>query len=319
MRIGVMAAGAVGGYFGARLAAAGHDVIFFARGANLEAIRKNGLIVESPLGNLHLASVSVTDDPGSVAPVDIVLFAVKLWDLESAAESLHPLMGPRTQVITLQNGIDAVERIAPILGGDHVAGGTAQIVSVIAAPGVIKVSSKVAIIRCGRIDRHSDPTLLAFVEAGKKAGCDVSLSDDIERDLWIKFVMLAGTSGITAATREPIGRVLADPDTRALFLSLMQETVALARAKGVGLPEDFAHERLHFIETNFPFDMRASMANDIERGNRLELDWLAGRVVQLGRALGVPTPANAVVYAVLKLHRLGKLGKGVGERNADPR
>jgi 2-dehydropantoate 2-reductase len=310
MRIGVMAAGAVGGYFGGRLAAAGHDVIFFARGANLDAIRKNGLIIESPSGNLNLASVNVTDDPGRVAPVDIVLFAVKMWDLEIAAESLRPLIGSRTQVITLQNGIDAVERTAPILGGDHVAGGTAQIVSVIAAPGVIKHSSKVAILRCGRIDRHSDPTLVAFVEAGKEAGFDVSLSDDIERDLWVKFVMLSGTSGITAATREPIGRVLADPDTRALFLSLMQETVALARAKGVRLPEDFAHERLHFIETNFPFDMKASMANDIERGNRLELDWLAGRVVELGRALGVPTPANAVVYAVLKLHRLGETGKG---------
>ncbi|MBO0758870.1 MAG: 2-dehydropantoate 2-reductase [Bradyrhizobiaceae bacterium] len=319
MRIGVMAAGAVGGYFGARLAAAGHDVIFFARGANLEAIRRNGLIIESPLGNLHLTSVNVTDDPGSVAPVDVVLFAVKLWDLESAAQSIGPLIGLRTQVITLQNGIDAVERVAPILGVDHVAGGTAQIVSVIAAPGVIKHSSKVAIIRCGHIDRHSDPTLVAFADAGKKAGFDISLSDDIERDLWDKFVMLAGTSGITAATREPVGRVLADPDTRALFLSLMQETVAVARAKSVRLPEDFAQERLHFVEANFPFDMRASMANDIERGNRLELDWLAGRVVELGRALGVPTPANAAVYAVLKLHRMGKPGKGIGERNADPR
>jgi 2-dehydropantoate 2-reductase len=319
MRIGVMAAGAVGGYFGARLAADGHDVIFFARGANLEAIRKNGLIIESPLGNLHLPSVSVTDDPGSVVPVDIVLFAVKLWDLESAAQSLRPLIGSRTQVITLQNGIDAVERAAPILGVDHVAGGTAQILSVIAAPGLIKHSSKVAIIRCGHIDRHSDPTLVAFAEAGKKAGLDVSLSDDIERDLWAKFVMLAGTSGITAATREPIGRVIADSDTRSLFLSLMQETVAVARAKGVRLPEDFARERLHYVETNFPFDMKASMANDIERGNRLELDWLAGRVAELGRVLGVPTPANGAVYAVLKLHRLGKPGKDVGERNAGPR
>lgn len=306
MRVGVMAAGAVGGYFGARLAAVGHDVIFFARGAHLEAIRKSGLKIESPLGNLHLPSVSVTDDPGSVAPVDVVLFAVKLWDLESAAQSLRPLIGSRTQVITLQNGIDTVECIAPILGGDHVAGGTAHIVSVIAAPGVIKHSSKVAIIRCGHIDRHSDPTLVAFAEAGKKAGFDITLSDDIERDLWSKFVMLAGTSGITAATREPIGRVLADADTRALFLSLMQETVAVAHAKGVRLPEDFAFERLHFVDTNFPFDMRASMANDIERGSRLELDWLAGRVVQLGRALGVPTPANAAIYAVLKLHRMGR-------------
>jgi 2-dehydropantoate 2-reductase len=319
MRIGVMAAGAVGGYFGARLADAGHDVTFFARGLNLEAIRKNGLTIESPLGDLHLTSVSVTDDPENVAPVDIVLFAVKLWDLESAAQSLRPLIGPHTQVITLQNGIDAVDLVASILGPGHVAGGTAQIISVIAAPGVIRHTSKVAIIRCGHIDRHSNPTLVAFVEAGKQAGFDVTLSDDIERDLWAKFAMLTGTSGITAATREPMGPVLADPDTRTLFLNLMQETVAVGRAKGVRLPEDLAQERLHFVETTFPRDMKASMANDIVRGNRLELDWLAGRVVELGRTLGVPTPANAAVYAVLKLHRMGKQGKGIGARNADPR
>jgi 2-dehydropantoate 2-reductase len=306
MRIAVMAAGAVGGYFGARLAEAGHDVIFFARGANLESIRKNGLRIESALGNLHLTSVNVTDDPKSVAPVDIVLFAVKLWDLETAAQSLRPLIGPNTQVITLQNGIDAVERVAPILGAEHVAGGTAQIVSVIASPGVIKHSSKVAIIRCGHLDRHTDPTLAAFIAAGNKAGFDIALSDDIERDLWAKFVMLAGTSGITAATRFSMGPVLADPDTRALYLALMQEVVDVGRAKGVNLPEDLAQERLRFIEGNFPPSMKASMANDLERGNRLELDWLAGKVVELGRTLKVPTPANQAVYAVLKLHRMGR-------------
>jgi len=306
MRIGVMAAGAVGGYFGARLAHAGHDVIFFARGANLEAIRKNGLRIESALGDLHLKSVNVTDDPTSVAPVDVVLFAVKLWDLETAAQSLRPLIGPSTQVITLQNGIDAVERIAPILGPQHVAGGTAQIVSALSAPGVIKHTSTIAIVRCGHLDRHSDPTLSAFVEAGKKAGFDIALSDDIERDLWVKFTMLAGTSGITAATREPVGAIIADPDTRALFQSLMQEVVDVGRKKGVNLPADLAQERMHVMETTMPKTMKASMANDLERGNRLELDWLAGRVVQLGRALGVPTPANSAVYAVLKLHRMGR-------------
>jgi 2-dehydropantoate 2-reductase len=306
MRIAVMAAGAVGGYFGARLADAGHDVTFFARGSNLESIRKNGLRIESALGDLHLTSVNVTDDPQSVGPVDIVLFAVKLWDLETAAQSLRPLIGPNTQVITLQNGIDAVERVAPILGANHVAGGTAQIVSVITSPGVIKHSSKVAIIRCGHLDRHTDPTLAAFIAAGNKAGFDIALSDDIERDLWAKFVMLAGTSGITAATRSSMGPVLADPDTRALYLALMQEVVDVGRAKGVNLPDGLAQERLLFIEGNFPPGMKASMANDLERGNRLELDWLAGKVVELGRALKVPTPANQAVYAVLKLHRMGR-------------
>jgi len=310
MRIAVMAAGAVGGYFGARLADAGHDVTFFARGAHLAAIRNNGLKIESALGDLHLTSVNVTDDPASVAPVEIVLFAVKLWDLETAAQSLRPLIGPSTQVITLQNGIDAVERAAPILGADHVAGGTAQIATVIEAPGVIKHTSKISIIRCGRLDRRADPTLTAFVAAGTKAGFDIALSDDIERDLWVKFVMLVGMSGITASTGEPIGRILADPDTRAMYLALMQEVVNVGRTKGVKLAADLAQERLQVVETTFPAGMKASMAHDLERGNRLELDWLAGRVVQLGRALGVPTPANDAVYAVLKLHRMGRSRPG---------
>jgi 2-dehydropantoate 2-reductase len=305
MRIAIMAAGAVGGYFGARLADAGDDVTFFARGANLEAIRKNGLKIESPLGDLHLKSVQVTDDPKSVGPVDVILFAVKMWDIEQAAQSLRPLIGPTTQVITLQNGIDAVDTIAPILGADHVAGGTAQIVTVLGAPGVIKHTSKLALIRCGRLDKRPNATLSAFVDAGKKAGFDITLSDDIERDLWVKFVMLAGTSGITASTREPMGRILADPDTRTLFQNLMQEVVDVGRAKGVNVPADLTQERMHFIESTFPKTMKASMANDLERGYRLELDWLAGRVVTLGRKLGIPTPANAVVYAVLKLHRMG--------------
>src|SRR5262249_21344401 len=161
MRIGVMAAGAVGGYFGARLVHAGHGVIFFARGANLGAIRKNGLGIESALGGLPLKVVDINDESEGGAPVDVVLFAVKLWDLETAAQSLRPLIGPSTQVITLQNGIDAVERIAPILGPGHVAGGTAQIVSVLSAPGVIKHTSKIAIVRCGRLDKRPDPTLTA--------------------------------------------------------------------------------------------------------------------------------------------------------------
>jgi 2-dehydropantoate 2-reductase len=305
MRIAIMAAGAVGGYFGARLAAAGHDVTFFARGANLEAIRKNGLKIESPLGDLHLKSVQITDDPKSVGSVDIILFAVKMWDIEQAAHAARPLIGSATQVITLQNGIDAVDTIAPILGADHVAAGTAQIVTVLGAPGVIKHTSKLALIRCGRLDKRPNATLSAFVDAGQKAGFDITLSDDIERDLWVKFVMLAGTSGITAATREPMGRILGDPDTRNLFQSLMQEVVDVGRAKGVNLPADLTQERMNFIESTFPKTMKASMANDLERGYRLELDWLAGRVVTLGRKLGIPTPANAVVYAVLKLHRMG--------------
>ncbi|MEX0751464.1 MAG: 2-dehydropantoate 2-reductase [Xanthobacteraceae bacterium] len=305
MRIAVMAAGAVGGYFGGRMAAAGHDVSFIARGANLEALRKNGLKVESTLGNLHLKNIKATSDPKEVGPVDIGLFAVKLWDTEAAAEAARPLVGPQTRVITLQNGVDSVERIAPILGAEQVAGGIAYIASVIAAPGVISHTSPFAKMLCGRIDGRADAQLSAFTAAAKQAGIDIVLSDSIDRERWQKFVFLVALSGATGATRMPLGPILADPDTRAFFKRLMQETVAVARAKGVALPPDFVEDRMTFADAAPP-GMKASLLHDLERGNRLEIDWLAGKVAALGRELGVAAPVNEAVYAVLKLHRMGK-------------
>jgi 2-dehydropantoate 2-reductase len=305
MRIAVMAAGAVGGYFGARLAAAGHDVVFFARGANLEAIRRDGLKIGSVHGNLHLKDVNVTDDPSKVAPVDIVLFAVKLWDTERAAESLKPLLGPKTRVITLQNGIDSVERLQPILGTDHVVGGIAYIASVITSPGVISHTSAFASIRCGRVDGKPDPELQAFAAAAKTAAIDIAVSDAIEVERWKKFVFLVGMSATTSATRMPMGPIMADPDTRELLSDVVREVIAVAHAKGVALPDNFIEEGLR-LSAAAPATMRASMAHDLERGNRLELDWLSGKVVELGRVLHVPTPANKAIYASLKLHRMGR-------------
>jgi 2-dehydropantoate 2-reductase len=305
MRIAVMAAGAVGGYFGGRLADAGHEVVFFARGAHLDAIRKNGLKVESVHGNFHLRCVTATDTADGIAPVDIVLFAVKLWDSEQAAQQLKPVIGSHTRVITLQNGIDSVERIEPILGKGHVVPGMAQIASVISAPGVVAHTSKFHLMRFNHSGGRADPTLAAFVDAGKAAGFDVALSDDIDRDLWTKFVYLVGLSSITATTRLPIGVTRDDPDTRAFLEAIMREVVTIARKRGAALPEGFEANGLAFID-NAPMTMKASMAHDLERGNRLELDWLAGKVSALGGELGVPTPANDAVYAVLKPHRMGR-------------
>ncbi len=299
-----MAAGAVGGYLGARLAKAGHDVVFFARGAHLEAMRRNGLKVESPLGNLHINPVMATDDPASVAPVDIVLFAVKLWDTETAGERVRPIIGPHTRVIALQNGVDSVERLQPILGSDSVVGGTAHIASVVSAPGVITHTSPFAILRVGRVEGKPDTLLAAFVTAAQKADIDIKLSDAIDVDRWKKFVFLVGLSGMTGATRMPLGPILADPDTRAMFRRVMEEVAAVGRAKGVALPAGYVDEQMKFADTTQP-GFKASLLHDLERGNRLELDWLAGRVVSLGRELNVPTPANDAVYAVLKLHRMG--------------
>ena len=307
MRIAVLATGAVGGYFGGRMAAAGHDVAFVARGANRDAIRARGLKVESVLGDLLLKNAQVTDDPATIGPVDIVLFAVKLWDTEHAARQALPLIGPNTRVIPLQNGIDGPERIGAVLGADVMAPGSAYIATVMSSPGVVNHTSQFARMVVGRSDGQADAPLQAFADAAAAAGVDITLSDAIDRERWQKFVFLVGLSGATAATRMPLGPILQDPETRAMFHDLMRETVAVGRARGVPLPADFADDRLKFGEASPP-GFKASMLHDLERGNRLELDWLSGYVVRLGRELNVPTPANEAVHKVLKLHRMGAAG-----------
>ena len=205
MRVAVMAAGAVGGYFGGRLAAAGHDVAFIARGPHRDVIRRDGLKIESAVGDLHLRDVNVTDDPKQVGPVDVVLFAVKLWDTETAGEQTLPLVGSNTRVITLQNGVDSVERLIPILGDNAVIGGITYVVAKITRPGVIQHTGTIARIRCGRLDRRPDPVLTGYLEQITAANVDITLTDHILLDIWKKFVLLSGTSGITATTRQPIG------------------------------------------------------------------------------------------------------------------
>ena len=305
MRIAVMAAGAVGGYFGGRLAAAGHDVTFIARGAHRDAIRRDGLKIESALGDLHLKDIDVTDDPTRVGPADVVLFAVKLWDTETAGEQTRPLVRSNTRVITLQNGVDSVERLAPILGDAATIGGATYVVTTIARPGVIRHTGTFAKVYCGRLDGRPDAVLAGYVEQMKAADIDITLTDHMRVDLWKKFVLLSGTSGITASTRQPMGIIRDDQDMRALFYRLMHETMAVGRAAGVAFPPDFPAE-VDRLVAGFAPAMKASMANDLEVGNRLELDWLAGKVVALGRKYGVPTPAQEAVYAILKPYRMGR-------------
>jgi 2-dehydropantoate 2-reductase len=306
VRIAVMAAGAVGGYFGGRMLAAGHDVAFVARGAHGDALRRNGLKIESPLGNLHLKSVEVTDDPKQIGPVDVVLFAVKLWDPEAAGEQARALVSSQTRAITLQNGVDSVERLAPILGNDTTIGGATYIVAKIARPGVILHSGANAKVLCGRLDGRPDALLAGYVEQIKAANIDIRLTDNMLLDLWKKFVLLSGTSGITSSTRQPLGVIRDDDDMRAFFYKLMRDTMAVGRAAGVQFPPDFQAELDHLVAA-FPPTMKASMANDLEAGNRLELDWLAGKVVALGRKYGIPTAAQEAVYAILKPFRMGRV------------
>jgi 2-dehydropantoate 2-reductase len=308
MRIAAMAAGAVGGYFGARLQAAGHEVFFIARGAHRDAIAKNGLVIDSVNGNLNLKPVNVTDDPKAVGPVDVVLFAVKLWDTEQAAEQTLPLLGPDTRVVTLQNGVDSYERIAPIVGAERAVPGVTYVITVIERPGVIKQTSQIQRIVCGPYDGRADAPLAAFAEAAKAAKIDITVSDNIARERWQKFILLSASSGATAVTRSTMGPILADPDMRALFRNLLAEASAVARAKGVAIEDGLVDNILAMADRNFPADMKASMANDLDRGNRLELDWLAGAVRRFGRELKVPTPVNDTVYAALKPYRMGSRG-----------
>jgi 2-dehydropantoate 2-reductase len=305
VRIAVLAAGGVGGYFGARLAAIGHDVHFIARGAQLEAMRRNGLRILSIHGDLHLPHPNATDDPAAIGRADIVLFAVKLWDVEAAAEFARPLIGQDTRVITLQNGVDSYERVAPIIGPEHAAAGVASVASVIAEPGVIRQTSSFHAITFGRPDGRADDVLERFADDSKNANCIVKFSTDIQRDRWRKFVVLTGTSGATALTRMTLGDILADADTRAFLRALMQETFAVGRAEGIVLEDGFVDERMAYTDANVPRDMRTSMAHDVLRGNRLEVEWLNGHVSRLGRAHGIATPRNDTVYAGLKLLRLG--------------
>ena len=233
MRMAVMAAGAVGGYFGGRMAAAGHDVTFIARGAHHDAIRRDGLRIESALGDLHLKNLNVTDDPKQVGPVDLALFAVKLWDTETAGEQTRPLVGSSTRVITLQNGVDSVERLLPILGDDATIGGTTHVVAKIAQPGVIRQTGAMANIRCGRLDGRPDSVLADYVEQIKNASIDIALTDHMLLDIWKKFVLLSANSGMTASTRQPLGVIREDADMRAFFYKLMQETMAVGCAVGI--------------------------------------------------------------------------------------
>jgi 2-dehydropantoate 2-reductase len=305
MKIAAMAAGAVGGYFGARLAADGHDVWFIARGANREAIEKNGLKIESVHGDLHLPKVNVTDDPKKAGPVDVVLFAVKLWDTEKAAELTKPMVGPHTRVITVQNGIDAVERMAPILGPDKVAGGVAYIATVIEAPGVIKHTSQFCALRFGRIDNKPDAVLDAFAAAGKKAKCDLDISKDIQAERWEKFIFLTAMAGATASRRSSIGPIVEKPEGLAFFRALMEEARAVGKASGTEIGADYIASRMEFLTGKVPPNMKASMAHDLERGNRLELDWLNGKVAALGDKYGIDTPASDEVVAKLDRYKMG--------------
>jgi 2-dehydropantoate 2-reductase len=302
-----MGTGGVGGYFGAKLAEAGDEVAFIARGAQLAALREKGLRVEGDAGSFHIAKLQATDDPAAIGRVDIVLFTVKLWDTEAAAAAIRPLIGPETGVLSLQNGVEKDEVLRGLLGAEHVMGGVCYIAATIAEPALIRTTGKMQRIVAGEFGRERSPRAEAFVAAAKAAGIDAELSPDIERAIWEKFVFLVGLSGTTALVRRPVGIVRSIPETRGMLRDAMAEAVELARIRGIAVPDDFAATRLAFID-QLPEGTTSSMHNDLERGSRLEVDWLSGAVARLGAGAGVPTPVNRVIHAALKPHALGRAG-----------
>ena len=301
MRIVMMGSGGVGGFFGGLLANAGHDVSFIARGSHLEAMRRDGLAIERDSGPaIRIPKVHVTDDPASLGRADIVVISVKLWDTEAAARAIAPIVGAGTGVVSLQNGVVKDEILRCVFAAEQVMGGVAYVATHIARPGVISQTGTMQRIVLGEYDGRESERARWLCDALAAVGAKAEVSGDIRRAIWEKYVFLVGLSATTTTTRRPLGAVRENPRTRSLFLDIMRETVAVGRALGVALPEDFADNRLAFGDT-LPYDMTSSMHHDLERGNRLEVDWLSGGVVELGRKVGVDTPMNRAVWDILSL------------------
>jgi 2-dehydropantoate 2-reductase len=307
MRIAIMGSGGVGGYFGARLAQGGCDVGFIARGAHLAALHERGLLVESELGNVSLSKVCATDDPATLGSVDLVIVSVKLWDTEAAARAISPIVGPATTVLSLQNGVQKDDELRHILGDRPILGGICYISATIARPGVISHTGTLQKLVFGEYDGRRSARAEAFLEECRRAGIDAELSTEIRKAIWEKFVFLVGLSATTTAIRLPIGPIRKNPQTRRFLLDTMREVVAIGRAQGVALSAEYAEDLLPYYD-GLPAEMASSMYHDLERGNRLEVDWLSGAVVELGQAAGVSTPLNRAVSDILALHADSKLG-----------
>ena len=294
-----MGSGGIGGYYGGRLAQTGHDVTFIARGEHLRAIESRGLELVGPDGSSLVANAQATDDPSRIAPVDVVLFCVKLFDTDTAARAIQPLLTQGGVCITLQNGVDGYERLAAIVGEDRVLPGLAFASALIAAPGVVRYNSKSPSIKFGELDGRTSERALRFGEACTAAGFSVEIAPDIRATLWHKFVGLTVNASLTSLVRKPAGVCYHDPDLLELARAGFREGAAVAKRLGVKLPADIVEWQVQ-NHRNFPADMYASMYHDLARGKRLELESLSGLIVRKGRELDVPTPFHTMAYGCLK-------------------
>ena len=300
-----MGSGGVGGFYGGHLAHAGYDVAFIARGPHLAAMRERGLTIENtPNGSVHIPRVTVTGDPSTLGVADFVLIAVKLWDTEAAVRVVTPLVGAKTAVVSLQNGVAKDDILRRSFGEATVIGSVVYVAAQISRPGVIRQAGTMQRCVLGEYGGQRSERVDALHEALLRAGLKAEISDDIRRALWEKYVFLVGLSGSTTTMRSTIGPIRDHPQTRAFLHELMKETVAVGRAHGVDLAQDYSDQRLAFVDT-MSADMTSSMHHDLNGGKPLEVPWLSGGVVQLGLEVGVPTPANRAVWDILALHASG--------------
>jgi 2-dehydropantoate 2-reductase len=299
MRIAVVGTGGVGAYFGGRLAQAGESVAFLARGAHLEAMRRDGLRVDSIAGNFVVRPVEASADPGEVGPVDVVLVCVKAWQVSETARTLGPLLAPRTFVVPLENGVEAASELAEVVGADRVLGGLCKIVSAIVGPGHVRHSGVAPRVEFGERDGRPSERVDALRQAFARAqGLSVVVPEDVEAATWEKFLFIAPFSGVGAVTRQPAGVVRSIAETRDLIERAMYEVAALARAKGVNLPDEAVARNMRYVDS-LPADSTASMQRDIMDGRPSELEQQTGAIVRLGREAGVPVPVNAFLHAAL--------------------
>ena len=293
-----MGAGAVGGYFGGRLAESGEDVVFIARGDHLTALSDAGLRVDSPNGDLVLGSVEVSDDPSAVGTVDAVLVCVKTWQVPEVAETMGPMIGADTVILPLENGVEAANQLAVVHGDDHVLGGMCRIMSKIVEPGHIAHVGIEPFVALGELDNRPSERVERLARALERAGVTVETPADIRAAVWGKFLFVASFSGVGAVTRSPVGKLRSVSETREMLESAMREIHSVADANGVELGEDAVSRTMAFID-GLPAEGTSSMQRDILEGRPSELEAHSGVVVRLGRAAGVPTPIHQFVYAAL--------------------
>jgi 2-dehydropantoate 2-reductase len=302
MRIATMGSGGIGGYLGARLAQGGEEVVFIARGAHLEAMRRSGLQLKSQLGDVVLRRVTATEKPVEIGAVDIVIFAVKLYDTESAAAAMVPLVGPATRVVTLQNGIDSIDTLARFAPRSQIVGGSTYMSARVEAPGLIVHAGAITRVVVGSPnDTMIETWRAACLRAG---GIDLETVEDIDQVLWNKFVTVSAFSGATSLMRAGVGAILGDAQSRKFLEQLRDEGVAVASSAGHPLPHDYPERTMSYWR-KFPPETRSSMANDLAQGRPIELSWLSGRMHALGKELGVATPAHTAVYRALHLYADG--------------